>query len=279
VADKAGDQALTGGGSTAVHRRGDVVLRQGRPWSPTVVELLRHLEREGFDGAPRVVGDGIDDDGRETLAYIDGESPHPYGWADDAVAEIGALVRDLHRASASFTPPADVVWMPWFGRDLEGSPRLIGHCDVAPWNILARDGRPVALIDWDTAGPVGLRTELAQAVWLNAQLHDDDVAERLGLPGLSARAAQARLILDGYGLPTAARAGFVDAMIGFAVTSAAQEAIDAGIARAAAEPRSMGRLGGGQPLAGHELLWAMAWRIRSAAWMVRNRGVLQRAIG
>jgi hypothetical protein len=66
-------------------------------------------------------------------------------------------------------------------------------------------------------------------VWLNAQLHDDDVAERAGLPDLATRAHQAQLILDGYRLPAADRAGFVDAMIGFAVASAAQEAIDAGV--------------------------------------------------
>jgi hypothetical protein len=71
----------------------------------------------------------------------------------------------------------------------------------------------MALIDWDTAGPVGPRWGLGQAVWLNAQRHDDDVAERVGLPDLATRARQARLILDGYGLPAADRAGFVDAMI------------------------------------------------------------------
>jgi hypothetical protein len=198
------EQVLTGGGSTVVLRRGGVVLREPRPWSHTVLALLRHLEREGFRGAPRVVGTGFDEDGRETLAYIEGESPQPHAWSDDGAAAIGALLRDLHRATATFTPPADAVWLPWFGRDLEGSPRLIGHCDTGPWNVLARRGRPVALIDWDTVGPVGLRWELAQAVWLNAQLHDDDVAERVGLPDLGTRARQARLILDGYGLPRTA---------------------------------------------------------------------------
>jgi len=30
---------------------------------------------------------------------------------------------------------------------------VIGHCDVAPWNIVARDGPPAGLIDWEFAGP------------------------------------------------------------------------------------------------------------------------------
>jgi thiamine kinase-like enzyme len=65
------------------------------------------------------------------------------------------LAADLHRATRSFRPPADAVWFPWHGRELGGSPvKVIGHCDVAPWNIVAWDGLPVALIDWETAGPV-----------------------------------------------------------------------------------------------------------------------------
>jgi hypothetical protein len=63
------------------------------------------------------------------------------------------------------------------------------------------------------------------------------------------------------------------------VASAAQEAIDAGVTREAVQPRRTGLLGGGPPLGGHDLLWALAWRTRGAAWMVRNRAALERAIG
>jgi thiamine kinase-like enzyme len=54
---------------------------------------------------------------------------------------------------------------------------------------MARDGLPVALIDWEIAGPVDPMVELAQMAWLNAKLHDDIVAEREHLPPLAARAA------------------------------------------------------------------------------------------
>ena len=33
------------------------------PWAQTVHSLLKHLEAEGFDGAPRVIGTGFDDNG------------------------------------------------------------------------------------------------------------------------------------------------------------------------------------------------------------------------
>jgi len=63
---------LAGGGSTRVVRHGDVVLRERREWSGTVVRLLQHLRTRGFDFAPRPIGDGFAEDGREALPFVDG---------------------------------------------------------------------------------------------------------------------------------------------------------------------------------------------------------------
>jgi hypothetical protein len=73
-------------------------------------------------------------------------------------------------------------------------------------DVVLRESRPWSaavvqlLRHLDSAGPVDALYELAQTAWLNAQLHDDDVAERLGLPDLAARARQLRAIVDGYEL-------------------------------------------------------------------------------
>src|SRR5438094_214337 len=125
-------------------RRGDVVLRQPGPWSPSVLALLRHLEQEGFAGAPRVVEPGFADDGREMLAFIPGSTPHPQAWGDEAMPVLGALLRDLHRASSSFTPPPDAHWKPSVTRELTGSQPTYGHGDAGPWNVIAQEGIPVA---------------------------------------------------------------------------------------------------------------------------------------
>jgi len=103
---------------------------------------------------------------------------------------------------------------------------------------------PVAFIDWDTAGPISRLDEVAASAWWNAQLHDDDIAERQALPPAGARAAQLRYFLDGYRLPAAERHGLVTRMIEYAI-------------RAQVTPDST-------DLAP---LWAIAWRGRSAAWM------------
>jgi hypothetical protein len=254
---------LVGGGRTPVSRRGDVVLRKASAWSSTIIALLRHLEDAGFANAPRVVGSGFDDQGRETLGFIEGEFVHPGPWPDEALPTIGTMLRRLHEATATFGVPKEAIWQPWFGRSLGGPLSVIGHCDTGPWNIVAVNGLPTALIDWEVAGPVDPTFELAQACWLNAQLHDDDIAEKVGLASPEHRAKQVRLLLDGYGMARAERAGFVDKMIEFAIHDAADQAIQASVSMDSRDD---------------DLLWAIAWRTRSGRWMLQNRAVLERAL-
>ncbi len=252
---------------TEVHRQGDVVVRDPGPWTPAVHSLLRHLEEVGFAGAPRIVGSGFDADGRETLTYIEGEFLQPGPWSLEGAAAVGQLLRELHEASASFRPAADAVWWPWFGRALGGSPRIVGHCDAAPWNIVTRDGLPVGLIDWERTGPVDPRVELAQVCWLNAKLHHDIVAEREGLPPLGERAHQLRAMVEAYGLPAAQRRGFIDLMIEVVAYDTAEQANEAEVTpdteSAMTDP---------------QLVWALSWRARDAAWLYGNRALLQNAL-
>lgn len=251
---------------TDVERRDDTVLRPWRPWSTTVQALLEHLRRNGFTAAPEPRGRS--DDGREVVSYVVGDDA-PEVWSRDAAHALGVLLRDLHAATASFDATG-AEWLPWWGRALPDSRVVVGHCDTAPWNVVARDGMPVALVDWDTAGPVGARWELAQAMWLNARLFDDDVAARDALPGVATRAGVAAAIAEGYGVARAERVTLLDAMVEYAVRSAAQEAVDA-----AAGATSVN---GAAPLTGADLLRSMTWRTRSAAFLLRERAAIERAL-
>jgi hypothetical protein len=238
-----------------------VVHKTAGPWTPAVFALLRHLEEVGFAGAPRVVGDGY--------GFVPGESPHPRAWPDDTVGGVGALLRGLHDATAGFTPPAGAVWQPNWLRDLGGDDIVIGHCDTGPWNIVGRPGRADAFIDWEFAGPVDRLWELAETVWLNAQLVDDDVAAMHGLPSAAARAGQARAIVDGYGLPHADRAELVDRLSDVAIHGARYEAVGQGVTIDSTAAVSD---------SGYPVLWAITWRARSASWIARHRTLLRRAI-
>lgn len=259
----AGEVPLSGGGRTAVARSGDVVHRETGPWARSVHALLRHFESVGFAGAPQIVGTGFDAQGRETLTFIEGSSPHPYAWSDEAMPRLGALLRAAHDAARSFVPPPDAIWRDWFGRTLGDGERIVGHCDTGQWNVIARDGQPVALIDWEQAGPVDPLVDLAQTCWLNAHLFDDDIAERLGLPSAADRAQKLRLLLDGYGLPRERRLAIVPLMIELATHAADAEASEAGVTPDTIDPTP---------------LWAIAWRARSAAWMLRHRRLLENAM-
>ncbi len=255
------ETSLVGGRST-VSKAGNIVFRQSQPSSETVMALLRHLESEGFDAAPHVVGGGFDETGREMLSFIEGESIHPDPWTDEALPLIGRMLRRLHEATASFTPPDNAQWRPWFGREM-GRPGVLGHCDTGAWNIIARNGLPVALIDWENAGPVDPMIELAQACWLNALLFDDDLARSLHLGPVETRARQVRSLLDGYGLATSRRKGFVGLMRDFAIRDAANEAIEAGVTPETRDASA---------------LWGVTWRTRSAAWLVRHQTALESII-
>lgn len=167
--------------------------------------------------------------------------------------------------------------MPCWARSLTGDEWIIGHCDVAPWNLVCRDAVPIALVDWDSCGPVAPIWELAHAIWLNSQLFDE-VAESRGLPSVRERLHLARLICDGYGVPARLRKQLPDALIEVAVRTAAQEAVDSGVTETDYFPAKHGLLGGGEPLSGHDLVWAMTWRIRSARWLLDNRSALAKAL-
>ncbi|NDL60497.1 phosphotransferase [Phytoactinopolyspora sp. XMNu-373] len=250
------------GNPTSVLRHGDTVVRPAGPWTETVHALLRHLEDAGFSGSPRLVGDGYDQQGRSVVTYIEGHSVHPRAWTDEAIWHAGQMLRDLHRATASFRPPGEAIWHPWPFHD-SGPESVISHRDAGPWHIVARDGLPVAFIDWETAGPTDRLDEIAATAWWNAQLHDDDLAERHELPDANARAAQLRHFVDGYGLATAERGDLVTRMIEYAIRDSAAEAVKAGVTPESSQAGAV---------------WAIAWRARSAAWMRRHRSMLQAAL-
>ena len=140
------------------------------------------------------------------------------------------------------------------------------NADLPAWREpIGRDGSPEAFVDWEFAGPVDRVTELAYTAWLNAQLHDDDVAELQCLPDARTRARHFHSILDGYGLSTRRRTEVVDRMIELAVHSARAEAVMAGVTPETADAVDP---------EGYPVLWAITWRARSASWMIRHRALL-----
>jgi aminoglycoside phosphotransferase (APT) family kinase protein len=169
----------------------------------------------------------------------------------------------LHQATASFRPPRQAVWQESFLRAT--SPEtVVSHGDVAPWNVAARQGQPVALIDWELAGPVDRLNELAHTGWLNARLFDDGVDDVAELPSAEQRIRQLRVFVDGYELPAKDRVELARRVVDVAILSAASDAVEAKITPESTEAAW--------------LAWGVAWRARSAAWLVRRRNLLEDAL-
>src|ERR1700726_3349331 len=177
------DGPLPGGplpGGTAnrglVIRVGDTVLRPTAPCRRATHALLAHLAAVGFDGAPRVLAVSR---ATETLTYIDGQAAVPplpeHTLSDAALVSVADLLRRYLQAAASFDPAGYQWRRPIPARFRAG---LVSHNDVHPANLVFRDGRAVALIDFDLAGPGSAAWDVAAAARYWAPLQDDqDIAD------------------------------------------------------------------------------------------------------
>jgi hypothetical protein len=149
------EEPLLGGmhSTHAVVRVGDTVRRPLTESSGAVQALLLHLEKVAFDGAPRYLG--RDREGRDVLSYIDGQVPLPpypaWSMTDHALVDLAHLLRRFHEATASFDCTGISGWASDWADPLAG--RVICHNDLFPENVVFRDGRVIALIDFDMAAP------------------------------------------------------------------------------------------------------------------------------
>ncbi len=193
-------------------RIGDTVHRPVERWTPAVHGLLRHLEAVGFEGSPRVLG--IDGDGREILSFIPGQSG-ARSWAqvvpDDGLRAYARLLRRYHDAVRGYAPPADSSWSPVTGAP--GPEELVCHGDCGPWNVVWREGNPVALVDFDHARPASPLDDVAYALEYTAPFRSDAECVRwLRYAAPPDRRKRMEMLAEAYGLTSVD--GLVDRVIG-----------------------------------------------------------------
>ncbi len=183
---------LAGGRSTpGVVRVGDTVRRPLKPDSERVHALLVHLERSGFDGAPRFLG--IDEQRRAIYSFIEGFAPPHNGFRlDDEAIRAGArLVRRVHDLTQ--------------GTEFAGGSEVACHPNLSQPNFVFRDREdmsPVAIIDWDGTRPGTRLWNFADFLWafVHPSMYED------GAPA----ARMLRIAADAYGW---SGDGLVEAML------------------------------------------------------------------
>jgi hypothetical protein len=214
VTGRADEERLAGGNVGGAVRVGDTVRRGTGPWTPAVHALLDHLAGR-LPHVPRVVG--FDDLGREVLTFLPGHvvDIDTELLTEGQIASVVGWTRALHDAVDGFRHPG-----PWRYFPIPG-PTLIGHNDIAPYNVCFDGDDLVGVFDWDMAGPSTPLAELAFIAWNCVPLWSDDVpaaaaARRLALIAeayggfhprriLHAVPPRVRVMLDG--IPAAAAAG------------------------------------------------------------------------
>jgi hypothetical protein len=206
LADRAGYKAgmgevvLPGGRTVGAVLIGDTVHKAASECTPSVHALLRHLEAAGFDGAPRALG--FDDQGRQMLTYLPGETMGDRdswpGWAsaDATLVQVGHWLRRVHDLTADFQPPAGERWF------IGGTVRpgwIVGHQDASPYNAVMDGDRLVGFFDWDIAGPSAAEVDVAFSALMWVPLTSPGGEQQWGTRSVEDRSRRLHLLLDAYG--------------------------------------------------------------------------------
>lgn len=181
-------------------RVGNTVHRPTNYWTPAVHELLNYLESVNFEYSPRVLG--FDEQGREILTYMEGESGKE-GWykihSDNGLQNYARLLREYHDAVAGYKPSADTEWAYAKGGLKPG--QIVCHGDFGPWNVTWNGDEPTGIIDWDLVFPATPSYDVLYALEWAVPFHDDKLAlEWHHFPDIPDRRSRVDVFLEAYGI-------------------------------------------------------------------------------
>ena len=188
-------QPLPGGNTAPVVRVGDTVRRVAGPWTPQVAALMTGMRAAGVPYVPE--HRGLDERGREVVAFVDGEVPiYPmpaWLWDEAVLRDVARAVRAVHDATPALDLPRDGWRLP-----AVEPVEVVTHGDVAPYNCVFVDRRLVALIDWDHAVPGPRLRDLGAAAYRFVSLTPSGHPDGLELSA-SEQWRRVQVLCDAYG--------------------------------------------------------------------------------
>ncbi len=191
---------IAGGNVNAkVVRVGNTVRRRTTPASPTVHQLLQHLEKKGFPGSPRFLG--LDYQEREVLTYLKGDVGIPASiWQyDEPLIAAAKLLRHYHDATVDFELLASQKWA--YSYPDNQRQEVICHNDFAPYNFVYVSGIPYAVIDFDLAGPGPRLKDIAYAAyWMVPMSFNSEDQKSFTEADLRNGSRRCRLFCETYGI-------------------------------------------------------------------------------
>ena len=191
---------LSGGNSNdGIVRIGDTVRRTMKPERHSVHRVLSFLHSRGFESCPQFLG--IDEQGRETLTYIDGDcSINPDFWQSERyLISAAKLLRSYHDAVAPFQIKESDLWE--FEYPDKSRHEVICHNDFAPYNLIYDETGFNAIIDFDLAGPGPKIRDIAYAAyWLVPLSFNADDMKPFSLGDANNDSQRLHKFCDAYGI-------------------------------------------------------------------------------
>jgi len=179
---------------------GHTVRRQAGAWTPTIHALLRYLHHHGFQYSP--LPQGIDEQGREILNYIDGEAAvrpwPPVVLESSGIEQAAVMLRKYHDIVEGFAPGPDTEWR--IGKCELKPGQIIRHGDLGPWNTIWRGDKLTALIDWDFAQPGERIDDLAQMAYYFVPLRSEKGWRAAGFKERPDMAHRLNVLVKNYGM-------------------------------------------------------------------------------
>jgi hypothetical protein len=194
------EDEMARGRFAGARREGDTVLRHPTINNSGSRALLRHFEDQGCSLTPRVLEAS---EQQERLSYIPGVTGYPPLTeelrSEEALVLVARAARTVHDLSVSFSDRESYDWHPLETcRPVRGL-EIIGHGDLAPWNIVFEGTEVTGIIDWDAAGPMTRSWDMAYLAHQFVPFHLGDDISSWGWDSPPDRRARLALLCDAYG--------------------------------------------------------------------------------